>query len=388
MDDVDAQGTSRVSRLFPAGERLAHADLHNHTRFSDGRGVASRAFASLRAAGLDAAAITDHAVFSSALGRLTSTPLNRLTGIDARSWQQLRVLADAAQEDGVFVAWRGFEWSDPVRGHVNVWGTDDYTDPLRDLGRGLGPLYDWLASDKGRGGVASFNHPGGRYDAFVLGGFGLRPAARDQLVALEVFNKRDDYVFRLSGPGKRSPLCRCLDAGWRPGLTGVTDEHGADWGGPIGKGRTGLWVSALTRACVRDALLGRRAYATREKGLRLDASLATAADAVRMGGVVRPTGAAVLRLDLAATRAMAVQVQLLGTGSQLPTRLMTADVDLPGDVIELPVPSDLLDPARHRWLVLRVADLGAGDEPFAPAGWGTSVAYASPWWLEQPEEGQ
>ena len=46
----DAWGTSRASRLFP-GWWLAHADLHNHTRLSDGAGDPRLAFASMRAAG-------------------------------------------------------------------------------------------------------------------------------------------------------------------------------------------------------------------------------------------------------------------------------------------------------------------------------------------------
>ena len=403
MDDSDAYGTSRVSRLFPGGERLAHADLHNHTALSDGKGDPRRALASMRSAGLDAAALTDHAVLASGLGKLMALPLNRLTGIDRYSWDQLGRLADHAHQDGAFVAMRGFEWSDPFRGHLNVWGTEDYTDPLHDLGWGLGPLYDWLASTAGRQGLASFNHPGGRADAFVLSGFRLRPAARDQIVGLEVFNKSEDYVFRLSGPGRRSPLCRCLDAGWRPGLTGVTDEHGADWGRAPGKGRTGLWVSALTREGVRAALLGRRSYATRERGLRLDASL----NGIRMGGAVPAGsdvaaggaataagsdvpaggaataggGAGVLRVDLAGVGPAELQVQLLGTGRRLPTLLLTAAISVPGPVVELSVPAALLEPGRHRWLVLRIADLRS-DEPRAPGGWGRSVAYASPWWLE------
>ncbi|HTF60461.1 MAG TPA: hypothetical protein VK713_11195, partial [Actinomycetes bacterium] len=57
LEQPDAWGTSRVSRLFP-GSWLAHADLHNHTWLSDGAGDPRLAFASMRAAGLDVAALT------------------------------------------------------------------------------------------------------------------------------------------------------------------------------------------------------------------------------------------------------------------------------------------------------------------------------------------
>ena len=56
---------------------------------------------------------------------------------------------------------------------------------------------------------------------------------------------------------------QCLDAGWTPGLIGVTDEHGRDWGHPEGKGRTGLFVTELSRSGVREALSNRRSFAAR-----------------------------------------------------------------------------------------------------------------------------
>ena len=68
--------TSRRSSLFP-GTRLVHADLHNHTLYSDGAGDPSKAFASMRAAGLDAAALTDHSTVGKALGALTGSCARR-----------------------------------------------------------------------------------------------------------------------------------------------------------------------------------------------------------------------------------------------------------------------------------------------------------------------
>ena len=51
----------RRSRLEPAGPFLVIADLHNHTVLSDGRGDPEAAFQQMRHAGLDVAALTDHA---------------------------------------------------------------------------------------------------------------------------------------------------------------------------------------------------------------------------------------------------------------------------------------------------------------------------------------
>ncbi|MCW2667603.1 MAG: hypothetical protein JWN57_2565, partial [Frankiales bacterium] len=124
--------TSRRSRLFP-GTALAHADLHNHTLYSDGDGDPARAFASMRDAGLDGAALTDHATVGKALGPLElACPrelCQGLEGLDEAKWAQTRELADTSNVDGRFTAVRGFEWSSPTLGHMNVWFSDTWIDP-------------------------------------------------------------------------------------------------------------------------------------------------------------------------------------------------------------------------------------------------------------------
>jgi hypothetical protein len=393
--DADAWGTSRWSRLRGDGtgspaRRLVHADLHNHTRLSDGAGDPERAFGSLRRSGLDVAAITDHAVLASGLADLVDLPfVTPVSGIDQRAWRELEQLAAAADDAGAFVALRGFEWSSPVFGHVNVWGTERYTDPLRTLGRDLSRLYDWLTDPAGGGdGLAGFNHPGGRTGLLLFAGFRHHGAAARQLVSLEVFNKRNEHLFS-GGPFYRgSPLVRCLDRGWRPALVGVSDEHGDDWGEPDGKGRSGLYVEELSRAGVFDALRRRDAFATREKGLRLDATL---------GG--RPMGTAVpvpdgpaaleLRVDLDHGRSWwgrELSVQVLTTGAPLPALAVVADVvvarpDQPVVTVDVPV-----ERLVGTWAVLRVTDRTRPADPRAPGRWaelGEAVAYASPWWLER-----
>jgi hypothetical protein len=247
----DAWGTSRRSRLFP-GPWLVHADLHNHTWLSDGAGDPGLAFACLRAAGLDVAAITDHSRWASAFLGVVGAP--GWTGIDGRAWRRTASLADAANVDGEFVALRGFEWSHFLQGHMNVWGSQRFTDPLRTFPM-MGRFWRWLER-RGNEGLVTFNHPGtGR---LRFGRFGYRPALAERLVGLEIFNKTDEYLLKGTDRGEQSPLNQCLNAGWRVGLLGVTDEHGADWGVPEGKGRAGLYVHELTRWGVLEALSARR----------------------------------------------------------------------------------------------------------------------------------
>jgi hypothetical protein len=353
-------GAARRSALA-RGTTLVHADLHNHTLLSDGDGDPAAAYESMRAAGLDVAALTDHATAFS------------IGGLNRAGWDRTGTLADAADDPGAYTAIRGFEWSHPLLGHVNVWFTGDYTELTG--AAGMGGLYDWIGRTSG---IAGFNHPGREWLRFR--DFALDEQARDQMVALEMFNRGDDYLFEGWPNGDTSPLVACLNAGWRTGLTGVTDEHGPDWGFPEGKGRTGLWVAENTRGGVLEAMRARRFFATRVSGLRLDAT----ADGVRMGGVL-PVARDDVRFAVDLDRGpewrdKPLHVQVLRPGRRAPE---VADVveTVAGRVTAFTVP---LDRADGDWVVLRVADPAVPSTAPGPDGhpcndWG--VAYSSPWWL-------
>ena len=97
--------TSRITR----GTRLLHADLHNHTLLSDGDGDPALAFDSMREAGLDVAALTDHATIGdNLLGELLAGALppayKQFAGIHRADWARTKELADAADTDGAFTA--------------------------------------------------------------------------------------------------------------------------------------------------------------------------------------------------------------------------------------------------------------------------------------------
>jgi hypothetical protein len=384
----DAWGTSRASRLFP-GWWLAHADLHNHTQLSDGAGDPRLAFGSMREAGLDVAALTDHSRWASIFLGLGKAP--GWTGIDERGWRQTIALAEAANADGQFVALHGFEWSHAAQGHMNVWNSGSFTDPLRTAPT-MGRFWRWLER-RGDDGLVGFNHPGtGR---LRFGGFAYRPGMAQRLVSLELFNKLEDYLLKDTDRGGQSPLCQCLDAGWRVGLLGVTDEHGPDWGRPDGKGRAGLWLRELTRAGVLEALAARRFFASRIKGLRLDAALTSLAGAgpprrARMGtAVAHPGGRVRIEIDLDRGEAWEgrLGVQVLRPGGRLPTLAATLEVALPSPGEPVASVELDLDPADGDWVVLRVTDPADPSDPRATGDWarlGRAIAYASPFWLAPP----
>jgi hypothetical protein len=416
--------TSRVSRLFPDdGFRLAHSDLHNHTLLSDGTADVEGAFAQLRAAGLDVAALTDHAVLGSVAGDSVCSSCSEITGFDDPGWARTKQLADAATVPEQFIAIRGFEWTTTHLGHINVWFSEQWIDSLSTgsladpdalmgyvadeapdlagLAELLAPLvppitsidgfYEWMqrpVTGTGLGGggadaLAGFNHPNeaGNFNEYQLFG-----EVRDRMVSVELLNGREDYLYRGVGDGKESPLNAILNKGWRVGALGVTDEHGGTFDVAEGKGRAGLWVRSLTRDGVREALAARRFFATRLAGLRVDAT----AGGVRMGGdLPHRQGTVPIAIDVDKGpewygKRLLVQVLVAGPTGGMPHLARVEEVTVPGPdepVIALDVP---LDVDESPWAVLRLSDPEApADEgasgPFASLG--DTVAYASPWFL-------
>ena len=376
--EVGAARSSRISR----GTLLVHADLHNHTLLSDGEGDPEAAFPSMREAALDVAALTDHAIRGATVEGtgMGGTPW---IGLDRAGWRRIGKLADANDRPGEFTAIRGFEWSHPHLGHVNAWFTDDFTDVATH--RRMGELYTWLA-EVGRyngvhsvAGLAGFNHPGREDGRFA--GFRYVPAVAQQVVSLEMFNRTDDYLFQGVAAGAVSPLVSCLNAGWRTGLLGVSDEHSASWGLQPGTGRAGLWVAEQSRAGVAEALRARRFFATRIPGLRLDVT----AGGARMGSVLRHRRGPVefvLDIDRGPSWADRVlQVQVLRPATPVPEVVDVIKVSC-GHVARFTVPLDIRDGS---WVVLRLADSETPNAnpgpPSHPAN-NHAIAYTSPWFLD------
>lgn len=380
-------------RDLVAGTYAMHADLHNHSDLSDGAGHADDAFACMRAAGLDAAALTDHAGFTdlAALERVREVvpwagmPVKLISDAD---FVRAAELADAHDDPGAFTALRGFEWTTPHLGHVNVWFSRAWT-PVDDRA-GIQGLHEWLVGPvPGGDTLFGLNHPG--REPFRFDAFAHDARLTDRMVSIEMFNRADDYLFEGHRLGLGSPLLECLSAGWRPGLLGVSDEHGRRWGFEPGLGRAGLWVKDWTRAGVREALLARRFYATRDPGLRLDMVVAVEDGAARLGGtlaVPRDSRTLSVEVDVEAgptSSGREVEIQVLTTGISVPTVLaveravmgtphrMTVDLQGPWDADEVP------------WLVVRVADPAARNLQPGPPGHpcnNRALAYASPVRLE------
>lgn len=428
-------GADRASRLpQSAGTRLVHADMHNHTLLSDGDGDAANAFGLMQERGLDVAALTDHTVGDGVspgdpaacegeglglptgevpeVGPQYEHSCGRIVGMNAAGWQYAAELAEAANDPANgFIAVRGFEWSATVQGHVNVWFSQEYTDPTLTAGQvaaeglpgfmadegGANPLsaalfpavrqspapgmegfYQWLQSEPstpavggGLDGIAGFNHPGREPGRF--GQFGHLTGVHDRIVSIEVMNRDDDYLFEGVGYGDTSPIQQALQQGWRLGLLGVTDEHGEDaWGRDVNdtrKGRAGIWVREdlpYNRTAIKEAMTARRFFATNKSGLRLDlrATSMTTTESVRMGQTLaHAEGTVVFDLDIdgingeqwAGSKPLVLQVLRPGSGV-LPEVVLERPFIVPDPTagpVRFDVPLDVVD---GDWVVVRVSD--------------------------------
>ena len=199
---TNAAGASRRSKLG-GNLFLVHTDLHNHSLISgDALGGPNKALNDIRARGIDVACMTEHAVSGLGHGQYDCPTWQKggcrfAEGINANDWEAMNAIADAAYKPGSFVSFRGFEYSTPTIGHINVWFGKDFTDPAHEFALAtpravseawrvfpqtkpvadqfknapdiaqITPFYEWLASAPGSfpfgGGndaIAAFNHPG------------------------------------------------------------------------------------------------------------------------------------------------------------------------------------------------------------------------------------
>jgi hypothetical protein len=188
-----------------------------------------------------------------------------------------------------------------------VWFSDDYL-PVTTPGS-LAGLHSWLGDVEQRA-LFGYNHPGAN-----PAGWAGSPRRR----TLPATCTRAWWPWRPSTAGttplrrvRRRPRSRSWTASTRAGggLIGCSDEHGRSYG-LAGKGRTGLWVREHSRNGVREALTARRTFATREVGLRLDATLG----GVRMGSVAPHLAGSsaelVVDLEGSTWQGHAVKLQLL-----------------------------------------------------------------------------
>lgn len=247
-ETIEDVATTRDALL--AGMNFYYGNLHGHTKYSDGNGTPAEGYAFGRnVAGMAFYSITDHAEL-----------------LSSSEWNDIGTQANAYNQDGAFVALRGFEYTNYFAGHINVFDTTSYRRFWESLT--LGSFYKWLDS---RNGIGQFNHPG---DPSDFDNFDLDSRAVDNMALIETAN---GDTTNASGTYLRY-YDRALSQGWKVAPTGSNDNHSLVDAGR----RTVLVATELTRSGLLAAMRAKRMYSSDDHNLEV----AYVLDGVWMGSTV------------------------------------------------------------------------------------------------------
>jgi hypothetical protein len=287
----------------------AHTDVSLDAKLQGSPGPFA-AFAHARdVAGLDFLGLSDHGEF------ISTWPWNN-------EWDLLQEAVDAHNDDGSFVALRGFEYSNPLYGHLNVFNTSEFTSTFSSLT--LRRFYKWLAAYPEA--ASTFNHPG-NVDWLNLEFLHLEyaPEVGEQLVGIELLTHNaeyGDYSVGYVAGDNLGYLDEALQAGWRIGGLSSQDNHQGDWG-MRDDYRTGLLASSLTQKELVDALRYRRFYSTQDRNLvmsfrgngrEMGASL-PGGETTFTVSLDDPDGEAFRTIELFVNGALLQSLEVAGTGS-------------------------------------------------------------------------
>jgi len=286
-------------------------DLHGHTALSDGKGSPEEYFRYARKeAGLDFVAVTDHDFGHGPPWRLS-----------AEEWRHLQDAADAATEDGAFVAFAGWEWTSQPKywaGHAGGEGLfpgvprhfnhkvvlpERRTPEVFSAKDAATSTPEGLArAVRAVGGVILNAHPTAGEEGRDQ--WAYPPADEDLFANTEI----GPDVVRWQGKTWTTDLERTVFAflatGRRTGLVADSDTHE---GRPAA--HTAVRARALTRAAILDALRHRRCWAVTYARILLDVRVAAAG----MGEEVAVRGAPAVFVEVAGTAPLA-EVALLRNG--------------------------------------------------------------------------
>lgn len=315
--------------------------LHAHTSYSDGEGTPAQAFTYARdSASLDFLALTDH-------GELLS---------DAE-WADTRSQADAFTSTGSFAALAGFEWTDYLKGHICVLGSQDYASYLNWQTNTIGKFFAWL--EQRPQALGSFAHP----KSTNFDDFAFRSGASAQMALLEVANVEKNFE-----PG----FLTALSKGWRVGAVAAQDNHHPDWGNASGQ-IAGIWAPSLTPSALLEAIRARRTFASDDRNLTLSLKL----NGAWMGSALRGWPGQPLHWQVDAADPdpgeTIAQADLLSLGGSVLATTCHPAGNYHGSSGNLVWNLETSNPGGDFWVFARVRQAD-GD-----------LAYSSPIWLEAVE---
>lgn len=395
----------------PAASSHHLGALHQHTSYSDGHPTAIPAdmFRQSRERGLAFNAATEHSDFLF----LPVVPIfecllpedpNLLECLGSRleepgrmallKWRQTQEQARGESSEN-FVGIRGFEWTNPRHGHINVYFSRHYVSAFIDGGIiTMNAFWNWFTRPTsllgGADALLSFNHPG-REDTFADFDPGYTwndvefvPEVAPRAFGMEVFNRGSRRNFD-------EFYVRALDNGWHLAPIGSEDHHEVDWGA-LYLAKTSIITDDLSEEGLHDAMLQRRVYALLDnnaQSLADFACLTWRADDEEMGSVlvrapednVRLRGTAFLRdgEGQCTQQPYDGRMEIVTTGELL-GRVVAEGNALEGTLTHrVRAGDEQVGPHDQAWYILRLRN--RDDEV---------VAYSAPVWIGEtraPREG-
>lgn len=237
--DTDPGNESNYSFEELTGDvNFYFGNFHSHTGNSDGTGTPQAAFTWARdTAGFDFYAVTDHDIM-----------------ITQNAWDDTGSQADKFNQDGVFAALRGFEWSHLLYGHMVILLTDNYTSML--LNSTMESIYSWIEDNNA---IAQFNHPG--REAYVFNNLANDADATDNFYGIETGNKSTGNA----NGGYYKYYIMALDNGWKTAPVAGQDNHTLT----ANSHRTVYIGKELSRDALISAIKARRIYSSDDPNMRV-----------------------------------------------------------------------------------------------------------------------
>lgn len=305
--------------------------------------------------------------------------------ISLLKWRDTLVQARGESRDE-FVGIRGFEWTNPRHGHINVYFSENYISVFIGVGiLTMDAFWSWFTRPTnmfgGADGLGSFNHPGredslaGFDPGFTWNDMAYVAEAADRMIGIELFN-------RSGRRGFEEFYFRALDNGWHLAPIGSEDHHDLEWGA-LNLAKTSIITDDLSEEGLKTAMKDRRVYALLENSAQSWADFACLhfdADGEPMGSILLRAPGDTVRLRASATlrdsngdcnsQPYPGQLELVTSGAIDGIVVATADSRQGRLEHSVDAGEKRVGPNQQAWYLLRL---------FNDAG--ETTAYSAPIWI-------
>ena len=253
----DLAGRSNVTLCQESVPRLNlyFGDIHGHTRISDGTGTPEDYYRFAReVSGLDIAALTDHADYGN-------------IPVKGAVWERFKKAANDAYEPGRFTTFLGFEWTNWVSGHRDVYYRDGDGPVFRSIDPDTNtPEKIWKILEPFEAMTVAHHVGGGP----IATDWNIKPdPAKEWLVEICSIHGSSEFYggeAMIYNPKQGAFVRDALARGYKLGIIASGDTHDGHPGrrsvGAAVNGIVAVYSPELTREGVWEAFKNRQVYGT------------------------------------------------------------------------------------------------------------------------------